>query len=322
MQQKEPIVRESPPVRPQSPGRIPLILGFLGVLILAGGGALWHWGRSPVPAMPGSLLTWSSLQDKQALAAYLNQTVRQSDFEAQVVTVKKRQSYWTLAKAAKLNIGTIVGFNPDMEHLNAYVGRPLLLPNQKGTLHQVGAGQTPGSVEQDYGLLSGTVRAANRVGWLGLRPGQVLFLPGAGPKQLTVPMQQLFAQRDFFRSPLAGRYTSMMGQRVDPFTGVIRFHNGVDIGAPFNSLVAAAADGVVILAGWNDGFGKCIIITHAQGYRTLYGHLNAILVHVGQKVKQHQLIGRVGMTGRTTGPHLHFTIWKNNKVQNPLKYLW
>lgn len=113
-----------------------------------------------------------------------------------------------------------------------------------------------------------------------------------------------------------------MGTRVDPFTGEKRFHNGVDIRAPFNALVAAAADGTVALAGWNDGFGKCVVIDHAQGYRTLYGHLNAILVHVGETVKQHQLIGRVGMTGRTTGPHLHFTIWKNKKVQDPMKYLW
>jgi murein DD-endopeptidase MepM/ murein hydrolase activator NlpD len=272
--------------------------------------------------MPGTLLTWTSLQDKQALAAYLNKTVRQADFSVEIVTVKKRQTYWTLAKAAKLNIGTIVGFNPDMQHLNAYVGRPLLLPHSKGTLHQVSAGQTPESIEKDYGLAAGTVLAANRVGWLGLQAGQVLFLPGVAPKQLTAPMQQLFAQRDFFRSPLAGHYTSMMGKRTDPFTGVQRFHNGVDIGAPFNSLVAAAADGTVILAGWNGGFGRCIIIKHAQGYKTLYGHLNQILVHMGQKVKQHQLIGRVGMTGRTTGPHLHFTIWKNDRVQDPLKYLW
>jgi murein DD-endopeptidase MepM/ murein hydrolase activator NlpD len=189
-------------------------------------------------------------------------------------------------------------------------------------LHQVVEGQTPESIEKDYGLISGTVRAANRVGLLGLRPGEVLFLPGVAPRQLTGRMQDLFSRRNFFRSPIAGRYTSLLGKRVDPFTGAIRHHNGVDIKAQFNSLVAAAADGTVVLAGWNDGFGKCVIIDHAQGFRTLYGHLNEILVHVGQKVKQHQPIGRVGITGRTTGPHLHFTIWKDNKLQNPLNYLW
>jgi murein DD-endopeptidase MepM/ murein hydrolase activator NlpD len=76
------------------------------------------------------------------------------------------------------------------------------------------------------------------------------------------------------------------------------------------------------LAGWNSGFGKCVIIEHANGLRTLYGHLNTVMVHVGQKVKRNQYIGRVGSTGRTTGPHLHFTIWKDGKLQDPLKYLW
>jgi len=266
--------------------------------------------------------SWSSLQDKQGLAAYLSRTVQVPGFGVTVAAVAKKQSYWTLAKAARINIDTIVGFNPDMEHLNAYVGRPVLLPNQRGALHQVQAGDTPESIERDYGLLTGTVRASNRVGWTGLLPGQVLFLPAAAPRQRTAPMQALFAKRDFFRSPLAGSYSSHMGIRVDPFTGEKRFHNGVDIRAPFNALVAAAADGTVSLAGWNDGFGKCVVIDHAQGFRTLYGHLNAILVHVGEKVKQHQLIGRVGMTGRTTGPHLHFTIWKNKKVQDPMRYLW
>jgi murein DD-endopeptidase MepM/ murein hydrolase activator NlpD len=198
----------------------------------------------------------------------------------------------------------------------------VLLPNQKGSLYQVGETRTPEAIEEEFGLLSGTVRAANKVGWRGLAEGQVLFLPGIGPKQMTASMQAIYARRSFFRSPLAGRYTSLLGNRVDPFTGVIRHHNGVDIKAAFNAPVAAAADGVVKLAGWNDGFGKCIIIDHAEGYRTLYGHLNEINVKIGQKVKQHQFIGRVGLTGRTTGPHLHFTIWKNGKLQDPLKYLW
>jgi len=308
---------------PRSRGRLlAWALVGLAALLASGAGALWQWGRSRVPAIAGSLQTWSSQDQKQALAVYLMDTVRQPGFDVKVVTVAQKQSYWTLAKAAKVNIDTIVGFNPDMEHLNAYVGRPLLLANQKGALHQVQAGQSPEDIEKDYGLLSGTVRAANSVGWLGLRPGQVLYLPGASPHQLTGPMLDLFARRNFFRSPLAGRYTSLLGMRIDPFTGAVRHHNGVDIKAPFNSWVAAAADGTVTLAGWNDGFGKCVVIDHAQGYRTLYGHLNEIMVHVGEKVKQHQLIGRVGITGRTTGPHLHFTIWKDDKLQNPLKYLW
>jgi murein DD-endopeptidase MepM/ murein hydrolase activator NlpD len=157
---------------------------------------------------------------------------------------------------------------------------------------------------------------------MGIKAGQVLFLPDVRPRQHTPEMAALYEGRDFLRSPLAGKFTSFVGTRTDPFTGEHRHHNGVDIKAPFNALVAASADGTVSLAGWNSGFGKCVIIDHAQGYRTLYGHLNVILVHQGQQVKQFQYIGKVGMTGRTTGPHLHFTIWKDGQLRNPLKYLW
>ncbi len=295
--------------------------GALALAALGGGWAFWH-GHSAVPPLQGGILTWSTQRDKESLAAYLNGNVLVPGFEAKVVAVAKKQNYWSLAKATHTDIDTIVGFNPDMEHLNAYLGRPVLMSDQVGTLHQVRLGDSPESVEKDYGLDPGDLRAANRVGWLGLKPGQVLFLPGAKPLQLTQPMAEAFARRRLFRSPLAGHYTSLVGVRIDPFTGQERHHNGVDIKAPFNSLVAAAADGTVTLAGWNDGFGKCIIIDHNNGYRTLYGHLNALMVRSGQKVHQNQFIGRVGMTGRTTGPHLHFTIWKDGKVQNPLKYLW
>lgn len=295
---------------------------YAGALFLCLTGAFFWFGRSSVPALEGGIQTWTALEQKQALADYLNRNIRIPGFKAETVAVAKKQNYWSLARGAKVNIDTIVGFNPDMQHLNAYVGRPVLLANQRGALHQVAPGESLAGIEERYGLERGTLRQVNRLGWLGPRSGQVLFLPGVAPKQLTPEMQAIYDQRNFFRSPLAGKYTSLLGTRHDPFTGFSKHHNGVDIKAPFNSLVAAAADGTVSLAGWNSGFGKCVIIEHADGYRTLYGHLNTILVKQGQKVKQYQFIGRVGSTGRTTGPHLHFTIWKNGSLQNPLKYLW
>ena len=286
---------------------------------------VWAWlrvGRTELGPLQGPSTGWVAAKDKQALADYLERNVRTVGFGVTVGTVAKKQNYWGMARGKSINIDTVIGFNPDMEHVEAYIGRAVLLPNQVGTLHQVQPGDTVGSVEKDYGVASGTLRANNRVGWMGLRPGEVVFLPGARPRQFTPAMLALWQGRDFFRSPLAGHFTSFVGVRVDPFTGEKKHHNGVDIRAPFNALVAAAADGTVSLAGWNGGFGKCVIVDHASGYRTLYGHLNAILVKPGQHVSQYQYVGRVGMTGRTTGPHLHFTIWKNGKLQNPLKYLW
>lgn len=271
---------------------------------------------------PGEIQAWTQKEQKEALAAYLQARVKEPGFSLKVRAVSKGDNYWGLARAAGLGIDDLIGYNLDMQHLNAYIGRVLLIGNQPGTLHQVREGDSIGSIEKDYGLEAGRLRQANRIGWLGLRPGQVLFLPKAEPRQLTPEMAQLFANRRFFRSPLAGRYTSLLGVRTDPFTGDYKTHNGVDIKAPFNALVAAAADGKVIEAGWKGGYGKAVVIQHADGFMTLYGHLNVILVKPGQAVKQYQYIGKVGKTGRTTGAHLHFTIWKNGKLQDPLKYLW
>jgi murein DD-endopeptidase MepM/ murein hydrolase activator NlpD len=271
---------------------------------------------------PGAIQSWTQLEAKETLAAYLGKHVKTPGFSVEIVKIAEGDNYWGLARAHGLNIDSLIGYNLDMQHLNAYIGRVLLVGNQEGTLHQVQAGETVASIEKDYAVEAGTLHAANHLGWFGPKAGQVLFIPKAGPRQLTPEMEALFANRRFIRSPLAGKYTSLLGVRVDPFTGDYKVHNGVDIKAAFNSLVAAAADGKVTSAGWNGGFGKAVVIEHANGYRTLYGHLNAILVKPGQMVKQYQFIGKVGMTGRTTGAHLHFSIWKDGKLQNPLKYLW
>ena len=295
------------------------LLAVLGFCFAVG----FHFGRARIVELAGNPETWTEATQKKVLADYLNAQVKTRGYKAICIQVGKKENYWSIARKNNISIDTIVGLNPDLVNLNAYVGRALLVANQRGGLHFVKAGETIASIESDYGCQTGLIKVNNRVGWFqALRPGQVLLLPGLKPKPLNDEMAGIYKRRSLLRSPLAGHYTSLLGTRYDPFTGESKLHNGVDIKAPFNSLVAAAADGTVTLAGWNGGFGKCVIIEHADGLRTLYGHLNTVLVHVGQKVKQHHFIGRVGATGRTTGPHLHFTIWKDGKLQDPLKYLW
>ena len=148
-------------------------------------------------------------------------------------------------------------------------------------------------------------------------------MPGGKPDGLLTPeMRSLYSRRRLFRSPLAGAYTSLMGQRRDPFTGDKTHHAGVDIRAKRGQLVGAAAGGEVVFADWRGSYGKCVIIEHGNGYRTVYGHLSRIMVRQGQSVNQHHYIGRVGSTGRSTGPHLHFEIRLHGKIQDPLEYLW
>lgn len=121
--------------------------------------------------------------------------------------------------------------------------------------------------------------------------------------------------------PVRGRITAGFGQRLDPFSGEGEFHSGVDIAAPNGSRVEASANGFVLQAGPNSGYGNQILIDHGFGFTTTYGHLSKILVLAGQEVKRGQVIGAVGMTGRTTGPHLHYEVIVNDTRVNPARYL-
>jgi murein DD-endopeptidase MepM/ murein hydrolase activator NlpD len=121
--------------------------------------------------------------------------------------------------------------------------------------------------------------------------------------------------------PAYGRLSSRFGEREDPFNYSERFHAGIDIAADWGSDVLAAAEGTVITAGALSGYGKAVVVSHGHGLTTLYGHLSAAIAKEGQKIQKGQLIARVGSTGRSTGPHLHFEVRINGTPVDPLKYL-
>ncbi len=121
--------------------------------------------------------------------------------------------------------------------------------------------------------------------------------------------------------PLQGRVGSSFGEREDPINGEGAFHSGLDIDAPYGTPVRAAGDGDVADAGMNAGYGREIVLTHGHNVSTVYGHLSAIAVSVGQHVTRGQIIGYVGQSGRATGPHLHYEVRVNKVPVNPHKYL-
>ncbi|HWX90455.1 MAG TPA: M23 family metallopeptidase, partial [Rhizomicrobium sp.] len=115
--------------------------------------------------------------------------------------------------------------------------------------------------------------------------------------------------------------SSGFGARVDPFTGRYAFHPGIDFAGPWGSVVHATAPGTVVFAGNRGGYGNMVEIDHGYGIHTRYGHLSAISVRVGAKIGKGAGLGRVGSTGRSTGPHVHYEVWYDDVVKNPNNFI-
>ncbi|MES0491316.1 MAG: M23 family metallopeptidase [Leptospirales bacterium] len=119
-----------------------------------------------------------------------------------------------------------------------------------------------------------------------------------------------------------GHFTSGYGPRGNPLSGQGReFHNGTDVAHSIGTPIYASAEGKVVRAGMSGGYGKRVMIQHRFGYSTVYAHMSTLHVSTGQYVRKGQMIGRVGITGRTTGPHLHYEVRINGDNVNPIKYM-
>lgn len=122
--------------------------------------------------------------------------------------------------------------------------------------------------------------------------------------------------------PVEGTLESGFGGRRNPFGGSsYEFHSGQDIDAAFGAPVIAGASGTVTFCGWQNGYGQLVVIDHGGGLTTRYGHLSTIVASVGQLIREGEVLGRVGSTGRSTGPHLHYEVRINDQPVNPLQYL-
>jgi murein DD-endopeptidase MepM/ murein hydrolase activator NlpD len=154
-------------------------------------------------------------------------------------------------------------------------------------------------------------------------------LKGAASKQeasLQMLIEYFEDKRSLFAStpsvwPVRGWVTSPFGKRTSPFTGVLTFHEGIDIAAQTGTPVMAAADGLVVKAGFSSGYGNVVEISHGYGIKTVYAHNSRLNVKVGQHVKRGEVISYVGDTGSSTGPHLHYEVRLNNLPVNPVRYM-
>jgi murein DD-endopeptidase MepM/ murein hydrolase activator NlpD len=235
-------------------------------------------------------------------------------------TVQKGDNLSEVAKHFGLYEDTLISAN-DVKNLRGLqVGTPLKVPNQDGIYYKVKKDDTLFKIAASHKADGAAIQTANELFSDQINPDSSLFIPGA---RLSQEQKQKLDQRSEssggsrFFWPIRGTITSQYGYRSNPFTGVRSLHNGLDIGAGMGTPVKAAMSGRVESAGYEQNYGNFVVITHQSGYKTLYGHLSVIRTKQGAYVNSGDRIGDVGSTGQSTGPHLHFTVYKNGRTVNP-----
>lgn len=239
--------------------------------------------------------------------------------------VSEGDTFASLCEKFHLSEETLRSLNQANDNTQPLAGTLLLIPSKNGIFHMLRPGQTLADIARAYGLsLKDILKSNPQRGDADLKPGDVLYLPGAD--YLTrqdvrwLALLSLTDQKGFLK-PTSGRFADGFGMRLHPITHKMAFHEGLDLAPGWGARVVASQDGKVSFAGIRAGYGRLIVLDHGQGLTSWYAHLDEILVKQGQTVKRGALIGKVGNTGRVTGPHLHFEVRLNGKPRNPLLYL-
>lgn len=233
--------------------------------------------------------------------------------------VKKGDMIGFIADTYDVTQDTIISVNNIKQSRLIQVGQYLKIPSMPGILYTVKTdGETPETIAKKYEINAEKCALVNSIATdTQLTAGTSIFVPDAELDWAT--RQEI--NGDLFHRPLRSRYwlSSPYGWRDSPFnTGKRTFHGGVDLACGMGTPIYAALDGVVTATGYNDTYGNYVIITHHSGYKSLYGHMSRITCKKGNFVYTNTKIGEVGSTGMSTGPHLHFTVYKNGKSVNPL----
>jgi murein DD-endopeptidase MepM/ murein hydrolase activator NlpD len=228
-------------------------------------------------------------------------------------TLEKGDMIGNIALRAGLNEDTLISVNNIKNTRLMQIGQVIRIPNQDGIYYTVKAGDTLESIAEKYKTAVSHISTVNELFSDSLAKNASLFIPGA--KMDWVNRQEI--NGDLFIWPYAGYITSSYGYRIAPFGGTRQFHSGLDIGAPMGAPIKAAMAGRVSQVGYDDSFGNYVVISHHSGYRTFYAHMSVVRVKAGVYVATGERIGDIGSTGLSTGPHLHFTVYKNGVTVNP-----
>ena len=211
-----------------------------------------------------------------------------------------------VAKERDLQVASLGSIADEVSSLYGLKSQPTLVT---ATAEKIQDAEVSSSLDQLHALRTSALTGATMVG-------------------LTMGLTRNVTTADWIKAnsapnlwPVEGQVTGSFGERIDPFNGEGAFHSGVDIGSSYGHPIIAPADGVVTVTDTLGGYGKTIMINHGNGISTRYGHLSGFAVTAGQRVQRGEVIGYVGESGRSTGPHLHYEVRINDTPVNPYKYL-
>ncbi len=268
---------------------------------------------SSIVALPSGVSRVRNLDPLSVDPSHFEQ-IRRTEY-----TVRPGDTVSEIAQRYGLRLDTLMSANTFDDVRRLLPGTVLSIPNRDGVFHAIMPGESLSSIASSYGIPVSAILDANDLRSERLAVGESLFIPGARMDTT----QLLLAIGELFQWPVRRfRFTSPYGMRIHPITGLWHLHNGIDLAGPIGTPVLAARSGrVVHMENDTAGYGRMIILDHGGGFRTLYAHLDAFRVRVGQYVSTGQQIGTLGNTGRSTGPHLHFSVIRNGRWEDPMKHL-
>jgi murein DD-endopeptidase MepM/ murein hydrolase activator NlpD len=300
-------------------------------------------------------------QPARAPADVASSTPLSSGEALAVHVVAAGETLWSISQAAQISVGALARTNQLSERRPLHPGQLLTIPaaaigavpvlpraaaaHVAAYSHRIAAGETLWQIARDGGIDVAVLAAANHLTENSpLRIGQVVTVPPPGtrlPGSVQAVSSPSLRDRTAIAAlpasggtgtrtgayrfgmvwPSGGIVSSRFGWRLHPIFGTREFHTGVDIATRWGSPVLAARDGIVQFVGWMTGYGRLVVMNHGNGLVTFYSHLSAAVVAYGQRVSQGQIIGRIGSTGWSTGPHLFFEVRRDGVPVDPTRYL-
>lgn len=237
--------------------------------------------------------------------------------------VEEGDTISSIAERFGLNMTTLLWENRLTARSIIRAGQKLTILPADGVTYRIGRGDTIGKIAQKYGVTADSILNYNKISSSTLTIGQTIVIPGGRPLSAPATIARTTTTVSPNTSPVSSSTRLLWPTSVKRMTQYYTWrHGGVDIAGPTGTPIYAAEEGIVEIAGWNKGgYGNYIIIDHGGGLKTLYGHASKLLVSAGDRVGRGDEIAKMGSTGRSTGPHLHFETRVRGARTNPLNYI-